>query len=129
MNPMLRCALLATVLVASAPAFAQVARSFPADTLRGDLQVQAFPEVLLNSKPARMAPGAVIRGENNLMQLPGELTGKRVLVHYRMEETSGLIRDVWILNAPERANRVWPNSRQQAALWKFDVATQTWSKP
>jgi hypothetical protein len=129
MNPMLRCALLATVLVASAPAFAQVARSFPADTLRGDLQVQAFPEVLLNSKPARMAPGAVIRGENNLMQLPGELTGKRVLVHYRMEETSGLIRDVWILNAPERANRVWPNSRQQAALWKFDAATQTWSKP
>ena len=126
---MLRCALLATVLVASAPAFAQVARSFPADTLRGDLQVQAFPEVLLNSKPARMAPGAVIRGENNLMQLPGELTGKRVLVHYRMEETSGLIRDVWILNAPERANRVWPNSRQQAALWKFDAATQTWSKP
>jgi hypothetical protein len=76
-----------------------------------------------------MAPGAVIRGENNLMQLPGELTGKRVLVHYRMEETSGLIRDVWILNAPERANRVWPNSRQQAALWKFDAATQTWSKP
>ncbi|MFN7693507.1 MAG: hypothetical protein ACK5O3_05590 [Burkholderiales bacterium] len=129
MNPMLRCALLATVLVASAPAFAQVARSFPADTLRGDLQVQAFPEVLLNSKPARMAPGAVIRGENNLVQLPGELTGKRVLVHYRMEETSGLIRDVWILNAPERANRVWPNSRQQAALWKFDAATQTWSKP
>ncbi len=126
---MLRCALLATVLVASAPAFAQVARSFPADTLRGDLQVQAFPEVLLNSKPARMAPGAVIRGENNLMQLPGELTGKRVLVHYRMEGTSGLIRDVWILNAPERANRVWPNSRQQAALWKFDAATQTWSKP
>ena len=126
---MLRCALLATVLVASAPAFAQVARSFPADTLRGDLQVQAFPDVLLNSKPARMAPGAVIRGENNLMQLPGELTGKRVLVHYRMEETSGLIRDVWILNAPERANRVWPNSRQQAALWKFDAATQTWSKP
>jgi len=126
---MLRCALLATVLVASAPAFAQVARSFPADTLRGDLQVQAFPEVLLNSKPARMAPGAVIRGENNLVQLPGELTGKRVLVHYRMEETSGLIRDVWILNAPERANRVWPNSRQQAALWKFDAATQTWSKP
>jgi hypothetical protein len=46
-----------------------------------------------------------------------------------MEETSGLIRDVWILNAPERANRVWPNSRQQAALWKFDAATQTWSKP
>jgi hypothetical protein len=129
MNPMLRCVLLATALVVTAPAFAQVARPFPADALRGDLQVQAFPEVLLNSKPARMAPGSVIRGENNLVQLPGELADKRVLVHYRIEETSDLIRDVWVLNSAERANKVWPNSREQAAKWKFDAATQTWSKP
>jgi hypothetical protein len=131
MNPMIRCALFATVLVAAAPAFAQtalVARAFPADALRGDLQIAVAPEVLLNSKPARLAPGARIRNETNFLVQPGELVGRRVLVHYT-QESDGLIKDVWLLNPAERANKVWPVNRQQAAAWRFDAATQTWSRP
>ncbi len=127
---MIRCVLIATALVATA-ASAQthlVARPFPADALRGDLQVGVAPEVLLNSKPARLAPGSRIRGETNFLVQPGELVGRRVLVHYT-QESDGLIKDVWVLNAAERANKVWPANRQQAAAWRFDAATQTWSKP
>jgi hypothetical protein len=125
---MLRCALLAALFAASLTATAQVARPFPADALRGDLQVLVAPDVLLNGKPARLAPGSRIRGENNLLALPGELVGRRQLVHYTQEQ-DGLIKDVWVLNTAERAVKVWPTTRQQAAQWRFDAATQTWSKP
>jgi hypothetical protein len=49
-------------------------------------------------------------------------------VHYT-QESDGLVKDVWVLNAAERQNKVWPANRQQAAAWRFDMATQTWSKP
>ena len=128
---MLRCALLAVLVatsLAASVATAQVARPFPADALRGELQVLAAPDALLNGKPARLAPGARIRGANNLLVLPGELVGSRQLVHYT-QEADGLIKDVWVLNAAERANKRWPTSRAEAARWQFDMATQTWSKP
>ena len=95
---MLRCALLATALVAPFAATAQVARPFPADALRAELQVLTAPEVLIAGKAARLAPGARIRGENNLLLMPGELAGARLLVHYT-QEGDGLVRDVWVLNA------------------------------
>ncbi len=125
---MKRCALIAAALVMSA-AHAQTHRPFPADALRGELQVQVAPEVLLNGKPARLAPGSRIRNENNFLVMPGELTvqGKRV-VHYTQEQ-GGLIKDVWVLNAAELANTRWPKTRAEAAAWRFDAATQTWIKP
>ena len=121
---MIRCALLATALVATVAAAQThlVARPFPADALRGDLQIGPAPEVLLNSRPARLAPGSRIRGETNFVMQPGELIGQRLLVHYT-QESDGLIKDVWVLNAAERANKVWPANRQQAAAWRFDMAT------
>jgi len=125
---MIRCALIAAIAFAGA-AHAQTHRPFPADALRGDLQVQVAPLVLLNGKPARLAPGSRIRNENNLLVTPGEMTaqGKRV-VHYT-QESDGLIKDVWVLNAAETANKRWPKTRAEAAAWRFDAATQTWIKP
>ena len=123
---MLRCALLAAALVS--PALAQVARPFPADALRAELQVLSAPELLIAGKPARLAPGARIRGENNLLLLPGEMAGAKWLVHYT-QEADGLVKEVWVLNAAERANKLWPSTREQSAQWRFDVATQTWSRP
>lgn len=127
---MIRCALSAFLLAASllVPAAAQTHRPFPADALRGDLRIGVAPEALLNDKPARLAPGVRIHGETHLLVLPGELTGKRLLVHYT-QEPDGLIKQVWILNAAERANSRWPRTRQEAAQWQFDIASQTWSKP
>ena len=129
---MTRCAL--NVLITAATLFvsaaqAQVHRQFTAETLRGEIAVQVAPDVLLNGKPARLAPGSRIRNENNFLVTPGEMTvqGKR-LVHYT-QEADGLVKDVWVLNGAELANKVWPNSREQAVKWRFEAATQTWSKP
>ena len=72
-------ALGAAVLAAAAvadPAQAQQ-RSFPATALRGELTVLQPPEVLLNGRPARLSPGARIRGENNLMMVSGALANQR----------------------------------------------------
>ena len=129
---MTRCEVAALVAVAallsSAPADAQVQRNFPATALRGELVVVQPPEVQLNGRPARLAPGARIRGADNLLVVSGALVQRKLLVHYTFD-TLGEIRDVWVLNAAEAARRPWPTTPQQAASWVFDPAAQTWSRP
>jgi hypothetical protein len=104
-------------------------RVFPAQALRGELVVSAAPEVVLNGKADRLAPGARIRGVNNLLQTPASLTGQRVVVHYTREATTGLLLDVWILNSVELARRPWPTTEREAQTWTFDPAAQTWKRP
>ena len=128
---MYRCALAAlaaTVLIA-APAAAQVQRAFPPTALRGTLVMSDPPDVTLNGKAARLAPGARIRDQNNMLQTMGVLNGQRLLVNYTLEDTSGLISNVWVLRAEEAAVRPWPTTLQEAQTWTFDPATQTWTKP
>lgn len=132
---MLRCVMpgrraLAALLVALACplAFAQQPRSFPQSALRGELLLTQPPQAELNGQPARLAPGARIRGQNNLIQLSGSMLGQRMTVHYTLDGF-GLIRDVWVLTDEERARRPWPTTPQEAQSWSFDAATQTWAKP
>ena len=59
---MLRCASSLFLACALAlPAAAQVQRNFTAKALRGEIVFGTPPEVTLNGKPARLAPGARIR--------------------------------------------------------------------
>jgi hypothetical protein len=111
------------------PAQAQVHRNFPAQALRGELVVATPPEVLLNGQPTRLAPGARIRGEDNLLATPGSLSGRKFVVHYTREATTGLLLEVWVLNGAELARRPWPMTEAEARAWSFDPVGQTWSKP
>jgi hypothetical protein len=104
----------------------RVQRSFPADALRGALLVTDPPDVQLNAKTARLAPGARIRGANNLLVLSASLAGQKLLVHYT-RDGEGLLKDVWILRADEAA-RFWPASAEEAARYRFDPAAQTWTR-
>ena len=104
-------------------------RVFPAAALRGELVVTAPPEVLLNGRPDRLAPGARIRGVDNLLVMSGAVAGQRLAVNYTREPTSGLLLDVWLLRPVERDNRPWPTSEQEARRWNFDPSSQTWKKP
>ncbi|HEY4081386.1 MAG TPA: hypothetical protein VGM81_11865 [Burkholderiaceae bacterium] len=113
----------------SLPAQAQVHRHFPANALRGEFEMQAFPNVQINHRAARMAPGGRIWGDTGLLQQPGALIGGRYIVNYRVEASSGLVIEVWILNPVELANKRWPHTSQEAATWQFDAASQTWTKP
>jgi hypothetical protein len=132
---MRRSALLAAAAVIAglcalpaAPAAAQAPRPFPATALRGEFVVLQPPEVALNGRAARLAPGARIRGDNNLLQLSGALVNQRYTVNYTVDP-GGLLLDVWILTPDERARQPWPTTPEQAAAWTFDPSAQTWSRP
>lgn len=112
----------------AAPAAAQVARQFPADALRGQIAFGQPPEALLNGKPVRLAPGARIRGQDNMLVLSASLVGQKGLVHYTVD-VNGQLRDLWILRADEIARQPWPTTPQQAAQWSFDPIAQVWTRP
>lgn len=118
----------AALAACCAAAQAQVARLFPPDALRGDLIVDAPPEVRLNGKPARLAPGARIRGATNMFVLSGSLVGQKVVVHYTTDP-AGMLRDVWVLNEAELAKKLWPRTEKELQSWVFDPATHTWTRP
>ena len=124
-----RClpAFFAALVVAVAPVAAQVQRNFPADALRGALTVEAAPEITLNGVPARLAPGARIRGQNNMLAMSASLTGLKLLVNYTFD-MHGHVKDVWILTPEEAAKRPWPATREEAARWEFDLMAQTWTR-
>jgi hypothetical protein len=116
----------AAVAVFAAPAAAQEARPFPPTALRGELVVQQPPIVSVNGEEARLAPGARIRGRDNLLVMSASVVGVPLLVHYTIDD-SGLVKDVWVLRDDEAA-KSWPTTREQAARWAYDPATQTWTR-
>lgn len=125
---MFRCAWAVVALATALPAAAQAARPFPATALRGELVVTAPPEVQLNRRPGRLAPGARIRGADNLLVLSGSLVGQRLLVHYT-RDIEGNLLDVWVLTPAEAARKPWPATPAEAAAWRFDPSAQTWTRP
>lgn len=126
---MLRCVLTALAAATVAmPAAAQLARQFPANALRGSFQVVQPPDVQLNGKPARLAPGARIRGANGMLQMSGAMVGHKLLVHYTIDD-SGNLHDVWVLTPAEAARKPWPTTPAEAQHWSFDWGAQHWTKP
>ena len=126
---MLRCVLLAAAIAAGTPmALAQTPRNFPADALRGEIVVTQPPELLLNRMPARLAPGARIRGADNMLVMSGAAVNQRLVVHYTLD-LQGQLLNVWVLTPAERARQPWPGTRQEAATWSFNADAQTWSRP
>ena len=76
----------------------------------------------------RLAPGARIRGADNLLQLSGGLVGQTMTVHYTTD-IHGLLMDVWVLTAEEKRVNPWPRTPTEAAGWRFDPGAQRWAKP
>ncbi|MEY4563955.1 MAG: hypothetical protein RLZZ618_3232 [Pseudomonadota bacterium] len=109
------------------PAFAQMKREFPQNALRGRIEFGTPPLIKLNGDVARLAPGARIRGTDNMIAMSGGLVGQRFVVNYTVD-ISGLVRDVWVLRDEELKVRPWPVTPEQAQTWAFDPAAQTWTR-
>jgi hypothetical protein len=126
---MYRCfiAFVASLLLVGAVS-AQSMRKFPPTALRGTFEVVQAPDAALNGKAARLAAGARIFGQDNMLKLSASLTGQKFLVHYTVD-TQGLLKDVWILTADEAAKKPWPATAVEAQGWVFDPVAQIWSKP
>jgi hypothetical protein len=128
MNTMYRCLFVAIATAALvAPAAAQMQRNFPDKALRGEVVFGAPPEINLNGKPARLAPGARIRDENNLLQMSGALAGRKLVVNYTTE-LGGMLLDVWILTRSELERKPWPTTEKEAQAWLFNPDAQAWTK-
>jgi hypothetical protein len=128
MNRCAGAALAAILALAVALPAAAEPRPFPPQTLRGELLVEQPPDVRLNGQPARLAPGARIRGEDNLLRLSGTLVGQKLTVHYTLDNY-GLLRDVWLLTVEEKRIQPWPRTPAEAGSWTYDPLAKRWSRP
>jgi hypothetical protein len=102
-------------------------RKLSPQSLRGELLVVATPEALLNGQAVRLAPGARIHGQDNMLVMSGRAAGEKLTVNYTAD-TYGLVMEVWILRPEEIAQR-WPKTLEEASSWLFEPQTQTWTKP
>ena len=91
-------------------------RHFPKHALRGEMVVTAPPGIQLDGHPDRLAPGARILSERNMLLMSGALVGRDLLVNY-VRDAAGLVHDVWILNPAEA--RVPRASAQTARNFVF----------
>ncbi len=80
-------------------------RNFPKTAFRGQLQVTGTPNALMDGKADRLSPGSTIRDINNMLVLPGAVTGTKLMVNYTRENT-GMVHQVWILNPEEIKQRL-----------------------
>jgi hypothetical protein len=119
--------LLAVDAAQSATSSGYPPRKLAPQSLRGELQVVAAPEALLNGQGVRLAPGARIHGQDNMLVMSGRAAGQKLAVNYTAD-TYGLVMEVWILRPEELAQR-WPTTLQEASTWLFEPQTQTWTKP
>ena len=75
-------------------------RTFPASAMRGFLEVQMPPVVIVNGTAERLSPGHRIRGTNNMLVMSGQLAGQKLVVNY-VRNQQGELHEIWILNARE----------------------------
>ena len=66
------------------------------------LVVGTPPAVTLNGKPERLSPGARIRDADNRIVFANTLSGQQLVVNY-VRENNGMVHEVWVLNAYEKA--------------------------
>jgi hypothetical protein len=89
------------VLASLAAAQTAVFRTLPEEAPRGYLSHVAENVVSLDGRQLMLAPGAQIRGANNLIVVPAALP-KDSLVKYQLSASGELVR-AWVLTADEAA--------------------------
>ena len=95
-------ALLGLALAAQAQS---LPRNFPANALRGSMQVIAPPVIQMNGQADQLSPGARIRGMNNMLLMSGAIIGQTLLVNY-VRNPSGQVHEVWVLTDAEAAQKL-----------------------
>ena len=94
-------------------------RNFPVGTLRGKMGFGVFPEVELDGRAERLAPGARIRNPQNILVVPASIGGQYLAVNYR-RDAAGLVSDVWILTPEEAgAQRTSASGTPWLNFWPF----------
>jgi hypothetical protein len=96
-----RALLLSIALACAQTALAQV-RSIPPEAKRGYLKHERESLVSLDGATARLAPGATIRDQRNLIIVPMALPPEGAWADY-VKDANGQIFRVWLLSPEEQA--------------------------
>jgi hypothetical protein len=111
------------------PAHSQaLMRRYSRNTLRGEMAFGAFPEILLNGQPARLAPGSRIHDQVNAIPMPGALLNQKFIVNFTLN-SMGMVQEVWILRPDEIRVQPWPRTPAESQAWAFDEGAQMWARP
>lgn len=94
-----KCLFWLTLVVASQ---SYAARSLPGQGQLGDLSAVAIPEVKINDKIYRTAPGLRVYGLNNALMLQNHIPQKAA-VWFQIEATTGSVWRLWLLSDEEVA--------------------------
>lgn len=86
-------------------------RPFPPIAKRGTLSTVDYPTIAIDDKVRQLSIGAWIKNENNTIDMPASLAGRKFTVNYT-ENSQGEIDRVWILS-PEEALKPAPNQANQ----------------
>jgi len=106
-------ALFAALLLATTAA-AQ-SRTIPKEAVRGKMTHLTENIVSVNGQRMRLAPGALIYAQNNLIIVPTQLP-RDSLVEYTTDRSGDLFK-VWILTPQEAAR---PNPHSTGGIWPAD---------
>lgn len=116
-------------LAVALPAQSQaLMRRYSRSTLRGEMVFGAFPEILLNGQPARLAPGSRVHDQLNAMPMPGALANQKFIVNFTLN-SMGMVQEVWLLRPDEIRVQPWPRTPAESQAWAFDEGAQLWAKP
>ena len=111
------------------PAAAQVQRNFSAKALRGEVVFGTPPEVMLNGKPARLAPGARIRGARQPAADVGRAGRRQGWWCTTPPSSTAMLLDVWILTPGRGRAQALADAPTQEAQPGCSTRRQTWTKP
>jgi hypothetical protein len=104
----------ALLLLSIALAFAQGApaqeRAIPAEARRAYLKFDREALVSIDGKTVRLAPGATIRDQRNLMIVPAAIPREGAWADYLLDRDGSIAR-VWLLRAEEVARPRPPAQR------------------
>ena len=96
-------ACMAALGMASGAAFAQVRHvPIPPKAERADIIFNGSPMLLINGRPAQLAPGGRIFNRQNMIVTYGAVNGSAKAKFLR-EDSTGMVMSVWILTEDEIA--------------------------
>ncbi|MFZ6653628.1 hypothetical protein [Undibacterium sp. TJN19] len=95
--------MLASVTLTGLPSLAQVpdVRTFPPNTKRGVLNMDNYPDVIVDGKLKYTVPATRFYDDQNMLILPTYVTGNYLIINYTENEFNEL-QKIWILTADER---------------------------
>ena len=92
-----------TAATAQTVAATGLARTFPANALRGTLNFQDRTTALLNGNAIQVAPGMRLFSPQNTLVQRHTVIGQTYKVNYVLETSTGMLHAAWILSEAEAA--------------------------